>query len=353
MVRKTSWLCMSIAFPKASISAEVTNDPYGGELNFSKEIVRYLRDCDEGPQIKNLKDGGTIDLRGTFRDFLEEVFENQTLPELLEMLRQDLHASGDFKKEKELDSDAPAGDAITGKKLQEKYSVDTGTILAYMKEGMQAKEPRSGKPVSNQDSLGPEESRVLTLIEMARSRGQDPGTICSDPERQAIYHKLRRAHYIRFKLPDYGTDRDFLNDQVGGFLFSKKDFLGYHISVDNDQCKTPSQNLVDTDDLILQHGTAAQELYNAMALKLKGLGKTITHASKEERMEAAISSFDIEPEKYSPLRREQINVSGPYEDDEKQSRKTIGTIIMLANIPTLPNNYQANYNQFKKIEKSQ
>ncbi len=89
MLRKTMWLCRDIRFPKAGVSADVTNDLYGGADDFFLEIVRRLRDSDKGGQLFIKKDGGKIDLRDTFRDFLVSLFENKTLPEFLELFRRE------------------------------------------------------------------------------------------------------------------------------------------------------------------------------------------------------------------------------------------------------------------------
>jgi hypothetical protein len=89
MLRKTMWLCRDIRFPKAGVSADVTNDLYGGADDFFIEIVRRLRDSGEGEQKFIKKDGGKIDLRDTFRDFLVSLFKNKTLPEFLELFQRE------------------------------------------------------------------------------------------------------------------------------------------------------------------------------------------------------------------------------------------------------------------------
>ena len=86
MLYKTSRICLFIQFPKVGIPADITNDLYDGEINFSKEVVHRLRDSPEGKQEFFLKTGGKIDLRETFRDFLEDIFKDNTLPEFLMML---------------------------------------------------------------------------------------------------------------------------------------------------------------------------------------------------------------------------------------------------------------------------
>lgn len=88
MLRRTMWLCRDIRFPKAGVSADVTNDFFGGADDFFLEIVRRLRDSDKGEQIFIKKDGVKIDLRDTFRDFLVSLFENKTLPEFLELFQR-------------------------------------------------------------------------------------------------------------------------------------------------------------------------------------------------------------------------------------------------------------------------
>lgn len=88
MLRKSMYLCMAIEFPKAGVSPEITSDPYGGADDYFKELISRLRDS-EGPQIFRLKDGGEVDLRDVFRDFLEDIFQKETLPEFLELLRRD------------------------------------------------------------------------------------------------------------------------------------------------------------------------------------------------------------------------------------------------------------------------
>ncbi len=110
MLRKSMYLCMAIEFPKAGVSSESTNDPYGGADDFFVEIISRLRDS-EGPQIFRLKDGGgEVDLRDVFRDFLEDIFQNKTLPEFLELL----HKSG-FAVDGD---DDPLSD-LSGKERQE------------------------------------------------------------------------------------------------------------------------------------------------------------------------------------------------------------------------------------------
>lgn len=93
MMCYTTSICRDIQFPKARVPADVTNDPFGGPDNFSEDVVRPLRDSEKGEKekfIKKKKDGGEIDLRDVFRDFLENVFRDKILPEFLEMLRKDL-----------------------------------------------------------------------------------------------------------------------------------------------------------------------------------------------------------------------------------------------------------------------
>lgn len=107
----------------------------------------------------------------------------------------------------------------------------------------------------------------------------------------------------------------------------------------------------DENHLVLQHGTAAQQLYHCMATLLRGQKRNITNATDQERRDAAVGVFEDDPKRFSPLSREQVDLPGPYEAAEKQIRKTVGTIIMLANIPGADGNYQALYNSFKKIEK--
>lgn len=58
-------------------------------LNFFIEFVDRLNTPTEPIEFL-LADGGKIDLRNIFRDFLNHVFANETLPEFLEMLRRDI-----------------------------------------------------------------------------------------------------------------------------------------------------------------------------------------------------------------------------------------------------------------------
>jgi len=93
ILRQTMGICRAIQFPKAGVSANVTNDPFGGADDFITEIVCRLRDAEKGPQKYCLKDHGQIDLRDTFRDFLDELFAKQTLPAFLELLRREVPAA--------------------------------------------------------------------------------------------------------------------------------------------------------------------------------------------------------------------------------------------------------------------
>ena len=110
-------------------------------------------------------------------------------------------------------------------------------------------------------------------------------------------------------------------------------------------------NQDDTDSLVLHHGLAAQRLYDCMVSRLKGhLRKNITNSTAEERQQAAVGAFDADPDGFSPLRREQVDAPGPYEDDEKQRRKVIGCIIMLSSIRGAESNYQALYSRFQRLK---
>ena len=115
---------------------------------------------------------------------------------------------------------------------------------------------------------------------------------------------------------------------------------------------TIDSSVKESDRSILKYGFAAQRLYNCMATQLRGQKKNITNATDQERRDAAVGVYDDDPKRFSPLSREQVDLPGPYEAAEKQIRKTVGTIIMLANIPGAIGSYQALYKSFKKMEKS-
>lgn len=106
---------------------------------------------------------------------------------------------------------------------------------------------------------------------------------------------------------------------------------------------------IDRDTLVIQHGAAAQLLYKSMVMGLKAKGKTITHSTPDERRAVAVEVFDAGPERFSPLKKKQINTIGPYDANTQHPRKMIGTIISLANISGLDLDHQAIYKHFKAL----
>ncbi|MDA8139433.1 MAG: hypothetical protein M0036_12350 [Desulfobacteraceae bacterium] len=95
MLRKTMMICLNILFPKPETlqNRPFSGEPnclYGGEDDFIKAIMWRLRDAQEGPQKFALKSGGEIDLRDVFRDFLDSIFNEGTLPEFLALLHFEL-----------------------------------------------------------------------------------------------------------------------------------------------------------------------------------------------------------------------------------------------------------------------
>jgi hypothetical protein len=124
---------------------------------------------------------------------------------------------------------------MTGAELRNKYGIDTATLLAYMKEGLQAKEPSEQLPVRDIDSLNHEEKRVQILIEMKRDRGQEPmaGLDPEQTEKINRYNELAQYHFINFDLPAHGKERKGRIAEVDGFHFDEKDFEQYHSPINN------------------------------------------------------------------------------------------------------------------------
>jgi hypothetical protein len=144
-----------------------------------------------------------------------------------------------------------------------------------------------------------------------------------------------------------GTGKPFLR------LDEFKEYLDDYAGIPLPCSIFPIDNSVkESDRSILQYGSAAQRLYDRMVKCLRSRSKTLTLATAEDRKDAAVSEFDANPDYFSPLKKNHIDIPGPYEANEKYSRKMIGTIIMSANIPGVESNYQELYSRFQSLKPS-
>lgn len=81
--------CWKVGIPKNGIPNNEPNDLFEGPDDFASKVMDELHSAEPGQTKISVNGGRDIDLKVVFRSFLDDIFNEQTLPYFLKLLREE------------------------------------------------------------------------------------------------------------------------------------------------------------------------------------------------------------------------------------------------------------------------